>query len=41
MTINIIRDAGVHIESDWLLMYKIVNDELILYLIETGSYSDL
>lgn len=30
-----------HIESDWLLVYKIVNDELILYLIETGSHADL
>jgi len=30
-----------HIESDWLLVYKIVNDELILYLVETGSHSDL
>lgn len=30
-----------HIEPDWLLVYKIINDELILYLIETGSHSDL
>ncbi len=30
-----------HIEPDWLLIYKIVNDELILYLIETGSHSEL
>lgn len=30
-----------HIEPDWLLVYKIVNDELILYLVETGSHSDL
>lgn len=30
-----------HIEPDWLLIYKIVNEELILYLIETGSHSDL
>ena len=30
-----------HIESDWLLVYKIINDELILYLVETGSHSDL
>lgn len=30
-----------HIEPDWLLIYKIVNNELILYLVETGSHSDL
>lgn len=30
-----------HIEPDWLLIYKIVDDKLILYLVETGSHSDL
>ncbi len=30
-----------HIEPDWLLVYKIINNELILYLVETGSHSDL
>lgn len=30
-----------HIESDWLLVYKIINGELILYLVESGSHSDL
>lgn len=30
-----------HIESDWLLVYQIVNDTLILKLIKTGIYSDL
>ena len=30
-----------HIEPDWLLIYKYNNDELILYLVETGSHSDL
>ena len=30
-----------HIESDWLLVYKIINGELILYLVETGSHADL
>ena len=30
-----------HIEPDWLLIYKIINNELILYLIEIGSHSDL
>lgn len=29
------------IEPDWLLVYKIINNELILFLVETGSHSDL
>lgn len=30
-----------HIESDWLLVYKYVNNELILILVATGSHSEL
>ena len=30
-----------HIEPDWLLVYKYNNDEIILYLVETSSHSDL
>jgi len=30
-----------HIEPDWLLIYKIKNDKLILTLTNTGSHSDL
>ena len=30
-----------HIEPDWLLVYKKDNNKLILFLIETGSHSDL
>lgn len=30
-----------HIESDWLLIYKYKDDKIILYLVETGSHSDL
>ena len=30
-----------HIEPDWLLVYRIENDTLTLYLIRTGSHSDL
>lgn len=30
-----------HIGSDWLLIYKIKQNELILELIRTGSHSDL
>ena len=30
-----------HITPDWLLIYEIDGDKLILYLINTGSHSDL
>lgn len=30
-----------HIEPDWLLIYEIKSDELILILTRTGSHSDL
>ena len=30
-----------HIEPDWLLIYRIDNDNLILLLVDTGSHSDL
>jgi mRNA interferase YafQ len=30
-----------HIEPDWLLVYKIVQENLILKLIRTGTHSDL
>lgn len=30
-----------HIQPDWLLVYKIFKDTLILQLIRTGSHSDL
>ena len=30
-----------HIEADWLLIYQIVSDALILRLIRTGTHSDL
>ena len=30
-----------HIEPDWLLMYQIFNDELILSATASGSHSDL
>ena len=31
----------LHIEPDWLLIYKYSNEEVILYLVRTGSHSDL
>ena len=30
-----------HITPDWLLIYQIDGDELILYLTRTGTHSDL
>lgn len=30
-----------HITPDWLLIYKVDGDELILYLTRTGTHSDL
>lgn len=30
-----------HITPDWLLVYEVCNEELILYLTRTGSHSDL
>ena len=30
-----------HIEPDWLLVYEVQNEELVLILIRTGSHSDL
>ncbi len=30
-----------HVAPDWLLIYEISHDELILYLTRTGTHSDL
>jgi mRNA interferase YafQ len=30
-----------HIEPDWLLIYYVENDVLVLTLVDTGSHSDL
>ncbi len=30
-----------HIQPDWLLMYEIVETDIILYLTRTGTHSDL
>ena len=32
---------GCHIQSDWVLIYKIEKDELILILSETGTHSNI
>lgn len=30
-----------HVKPDWLLVYQIVDEELMLYLTRTGTHSDL
>jgi mRNA interferase YafQ len=30
-----------HIQPDWLLVYRVENDDLILFLSRTGTHSDL
>lgn len=30
-----------HVTPDWLLIYQVINDELVLYLSRTGTHSDL
>ena len=32
---------GCHIQPDWLLIYLIDNGRLVLYLLDTGTHSDL
>ncbi len=38
---NYARCRECHLTPDWLLIYKVDNEELILYLTRTGSHSDL
>lgn len=38
---NLSNKRECHIEPDWLLIYKVEADLLILKLIRTGSHSDL
>ena len=30
-----------HIQSDWLLIYRIINKTCVLYLLDTGTHVDL
>ena len=41
LTGNYIGFRECHIQPNWLLVYRIENDELILFLSRTGSHSDL
>ncbi len=38
---NLIGYRECHIQPDWLLMYKIDDDVLVLTLVRTGTHSDL
>ena len=38
---NYVGFRECHITPDWLLIYQIDDNELILYLTRTGSHSDL
>lgn len=38
---NYIGCRECHITPDWLLIYELDGDELILYLTRTGTHSDL
>jgi mRNA interferase YafQ len=38
---NYVGFRECHISSDWLLIYRIENNTLILYLSRTGTHSDL
>ena len=38
---NYIECRECHITPDWLLIYEISDNELILYLTRTGTHSDL
>jgi mRNA interferase YafQ len=41
LTGNFVGFRDCHIENDWVLIYKIQNDILILTLADTGTHSDL
>lgn len=38
---NYVGCRECHITPDWLLLYEIDDDELTLYLMRTGTHSDL
>mgnify|MGYP003292259999 CR=1 FL=1 len=41
LTGNYANCRECHIEPDWLLIYEIINNELIIIFITTGTHSDL
>ena len=41
LTGNYAGKRECHIEPDWLLIYRYRDDQLILYLVDTGTHSEL
>lgn len=41
LTGNYTGGSECHIEPDWLLVYEIVNEELLILLLATDTHSDL
>ena len=41
LTGNWVGHRECHIQPDWLLIYRIIDDTLILSLVRTGTHSDL
>ncbi len=41
LTNNFANHWEAHLESDWLLIWKIDNDQIIITLTNTGTHSDL
>lgn len=41
LTGNYVGCRECHIQSDWLLVYRVENDILVLTLARTGTHSDL
>ncbi|MEG1805281.1 MAG: type II toxin-antitoxin system YafQ family toxin [Clostridia bacterium] len=41
LTGNFANCRECHIQPDWLLIYEYCDNELLLYLIRSGSHSDL
>lgn len=41
LTGNWVHHRECHIQPDWLLIYRVIENELILLLVRTGMHSDL
>lgn len=41
LTGNYAGKRECHIDTDWLLVYKYNDNQLILYLVDTGTHSDI
>jgi mRNA interferase YafQ len=41
LTGNLTNHRECHIEPDWLLIYQIKSDVLVLHLVRTGSHSEI